>query len=287
MRVQLTGSFTLAAPLDRVMPLFTAEGERAWAPGWEPTYADRDVHEVGQVWTTAGPPLTTWVTVQADETAVRYARVAEGESAGIVTVSCAPTDAGTEVTVSYDLSALSPAGAERLPQFASSYEQMLEHWRQHTSQALAPSPFVPSDFEVPVAFAAAGFRLEPLGPQHNERDYAAWMSSIDHIRSSPGYPDGSWPHEMSLNENRADLERHARHFADRKGFTYTVLDDKDDVVGCVYIYPAKNGVHDASVQSWVRQSEAASDAIFRRAIADWLTSDAWPFARPLYEPLLG
>ena len=146
--------------------------------------------------------------------------------------------------------------------------------------------FVPADFEPPTEFTVGSFRLEPLGPQHNERDYAAWMSSIDHIRHSPGFPDGSWPHEMSPEENLADLERHAGHFVERKGFTYTVLDPTDDVVGCVYIYPAKDGVHDAVVQSWLRESEAAVDDAFRRAIADWMTSDVWPFESVLYGPLL-
>ena len=137
MRVTCTGTFTLAAPVEQVMPLFTAEGERAWAPGWEPTYPDSADHEVGQVWTTAGPPATTWITVQADADCVRYARVAEGYSAGIVTVSCAPDPHGTAVTTSYDLSALSPAGEKRLAEFASSYDEMLEHWRIHTTAALA------------------------------------------------------------------------------------------------------------------------------------------------------
>ena len=146
--------------------------------------------------------------------------------------------------------------------------------------------FVPDDFDPPTDFTAEKFRLEPLSPDHNERDYAAWSSSIDHIRRTPGFPDGNWPREMSLDENRADLERHAQHFVDRKGFTFTVLDSSDDVVGCVYIYPADDGVHDASVQSWVRESEAALDDVLRRAIADWLTSDAWPFKRPHYAPVL-
>jgi hypothetical protein len=150
----------------------------------------------------------------------------------------------------------------------------------------ATEPLLPAGFDPPTEFTAGDFRLEPLGPQHNERDYQAWTSSMDHIRRSPGFPDGSWPREMSLDENRGDLERHARDFAERRGFTYTVLDATDDVVGCVYIYPAKDGVHDVSVQSWVRESEAAHDDAFRRAIADWLTSDAWPFERPLYAPVL-
>ena len=136
MRVQLTGAFTLAAPLEQVMPLFTAEGERAWAPGWEPAYPDSAAHELGQVWTTSGHAETTWITVQADETVVRYARVAHGDSAGTVTVSCAPGDGGTEVTVSYDLTALSPGGERRLADFASAYDDMLEEWRKHTAHTL-------------------------------------------------------------------------------------------------------------------------------------------------------
>ncbi len=148
--------------------------------------------------------------------------------------------------------------------------------------------FVPSDFEPPLELEAELFRLEPLGPQHNERDHAAWSSSIDHIRASPGYgPDSNWPQPMSLDENLADLERHARDFVERKGFTYTVLDPADDVIGCVYVYPAKDDVHDVQVLSWVRESRADLDVVLRRSVAEWLTSGAWPFARPLYEPLLG
>jgi len=52
------------------------------------------------------------------------------------------------------------------------------------------------------------------------------------------------------------------------------------------VYPADDGVHDARVLSWVRESEAEHDDALRRAVADWLTSDAWPFTRPLYEPLV-
>jgi hypothetical protein len=41
---------------------------------------------------------------------------------------------------------------------------------------------------------------------------------------------------MSMEDNLRDLERHARDFADRRGFTYSVLaTDTGDVIGCVYI----------------------------------------------------
>ena len=147
--------------------------------------------------------------------------------------------------------------------------------------------FVPEGFEPPLGLVASGFRLEPLGPRHNELDYAAWSSSIEHIRSLPGFgPAGEWPRPMSPDENLADLERHASDFAGRTGFTYTVLDAADDVIGCVYVYPAGDGRHDARVLSWVRASRSELDPALRGVVAKWLTS-TWPFERPLYEPLLG
>ena len=94
--------------------------------------------------------------------------------------------------------------------------------------------FVPDDFAVPLTFKGAGFRLEPRGPQHNERDHDAWMSSIDHIRQTPDFPDSSWPTAMSLESNLADLVRHASDFENRSGFTYSILDG-DDVIGCRYL----------------------------------------------------
>jgi hypothetical protein len=148
--------------------------------------------------------------------------------------------------------------------------------------------FVPEGFEPPAGLVRDGFRLEPLGPEHNERDYTAWTSSIEHILGSPGFGLGaSWPREMSLDENLADLHRHARDFASRAGFTYTVLDGDEEVIGCVYVYPAEDGEHDASVSSWVTESRAGLDEALRRTVTDWLASEAWPFERPLYEPLLG
>src|SRR5436189_4277743 len=97
--------------------------------------------------------------------------------------------------------------------------------------------FVPPDFKVPLGLETSDFVLEPLGPEHNEQDYDAWTSSLEHIAETPGFPWGSWPHEMTPDENRADLQRHADDFRKRTGFTYTVLDPASrDVIGCVYIY---------------------------------------------------
>jgi len=144
--------------------------------------------------------------------------------------------------------------------------------------------FVPPDFEIPLGLATPEFVLEPLGPRHNERDYDAWTSSLEHILATPGFPWGSWPREMTPNENREDLERHADDFRDRKGFTYTVLDPAGrDVIGCVYIYPLRDSDGTAVVRSWVRKSHARLDVPLWRAVTDWLGSD-WPFASVRYAP---
>lgn len=131
--------------------------------------------------------------------------------------------------------------------------------------------------------------LEPLGPEHNERDHAAWMSSIEHIRATAGYDDhpsndDPWPIPMTLAENRADLVRHAKDFAECAGFTYTVLDPATrDVIGCVYLYPpSTDGAHDVEVRSWVRASHAGLDRELWSEVSSWLAADVWPFERPAY-----
>ena len=62
-----------------------------------------------------------------------------------------------------------------------------------TVAGMTDDVFVPAGFEPPAGLTTDRFVLEPLGPQHNESDLAAWTSSIDHIRATPGYPDGQWP----------------------------------------------------------------------------------------------
>jgi hypothetical protein len=174
--------------------------------------------------------------------------------------------------------------------------------------ALDPSAprasFVPDWFKVPLRLDNDNFVLMPLTVEHNERDYEAWSSSMDHIHSTPGFAGRRWPHPMSLEENRLDLTRHAEDFAARVGFTYTVLDQSEsDVIGCVYLYPpspdaepAPNEVESVDsaadgyavrARSWVRadpDDPARSIALDRqlwRAVSTWL-ADAWPFTHIEY-----
>lgn len=145
-------------------------------------------------------------------------------------------------------------------------------------------PFVPDGFAPPPGLDHARFRLVPLGPDHNASDYAAWTSSLDHIRATPGFAGRSWPQPMTLEENRGDLVRHAADFEARTGFTYTVLAPSDPattVIGCLYIYPSAEPGVDADVRSWVRAADAELDPVLYHAVSDWLR-DAWPFRRVEY-----
>jgi len=148
---------------------------------------------------------------------------------------------------------------------------------------MSTSTFVPPGFDPPRRLVQEGFVLEPLGPRHNEADYDAWSSSIEHIRATPGFAGRSWPRPLSLAENLDDLERHERDFAERIGFTFTVLDPATgDVIGCVYIYPAEGDPGTARVTSWVRTSRAELDVSLWLAVRRWLDSD-WPFSRVDYD----
>ena len=142
---------------------------------------------------------------------------------------------------------------------------------------------VPDDYIVPLTLTGPGFRLEPLGPQHNDADHHAWMSSIEHIRATSGFSTRRWPpaEGMSPDENLRDLQRHADDFGRRVGFTYTVLDADDVVVGCVYIYPSRADTNITEVRSWVTANRAELDSVLHETVDSWLAAD-WPFTDVRY-----
>ena len=56
-----------------------------------------------------------------------------------------------------------------------------------------------------------------------------------------------------------------------------MLDPGDgDVIGCLYIYPLKDGATGAKVTSWVRADRADLDVPLAEAVAAWL-GRGWPF----------
>jgi hypothetical protein len=89
---------------------------------------------------------------------------------------------------------------------------------------------------------------------------------------------------MSLDRNLADLRRHADDFARKVGFTYSVIQAPgDEVIGCVYIYPARDDSTIVEVHSWVRADQAHLDKPLYEAVSQWLITD-WPFPHVRYAP---
>jgi hypothetical protein len=140
-RVRLTGQIDVALPPPRAFTLFTASGERAWAEGWDPWFPGPDAGDTdpGVVFVTRhGGRLTTWIVVGCEPpAAIRYAQASPGHRAGIVSVGCRPSAAGTRVTVGYDLTALTPEANAELDRFAAGYPDFLAHWEQAIARAIA------------------------------------------------------------------------------------------------------------------------------------------------------
>ena len=115
-----THAFTVAMPIARAYELFMPEGERAWAPGWDPTYLHpRDgMPQRGMVFTTGhGGEHTLWTMTRHEPAAgtVEYQRITPGSRMGSVLVECAAKDlTSTRVTVTYALTGLSDAGNQVL-----------------------------------------------------------------------------------------------------------------------------------------------------------------------------
>jgi Polyketide cyclase / dehydrase and lipid transport len=129
---RLTGQIRLAPKPDEAFHLFTPRGEQAWADGWQPQFpaSVSDDTVPGTVFQTdAHGHTATWVVTESTPgRSIRYARVIPQVDAGTVTVTFDPASGGTCATVSYELTALSPAGDERLRDFAAKYQVFLQSW---------------------------------------------------------------------------------------------------------------------------------------------------------------
>lgn len=87
------GDVRVALPIDEALPLFTAEGERRWVPGWEPRYPSpvTDETEPGTVWLTESEHgLVHWVVAARSERGFMYGRITPGFTAGAVGIEATP-----------------------------------------------------------------------------------------------------------------------------------------------------------------------------------------------------
>jgi hypothetical protein len=129
--MKLSGTIHVPLPPDEAIALFTPEGERAWAPGWNPHHHSPTVFA-----TDHGGTDTLWVITDHEPRRLRYARVTPGVHAGTVEICCQPDGDDTRADVTYDLTALS---LDALDPFAAGFNRMLAEWERMIAEACATS----------------------------------------------------------------------------------------------------------------------------------------------------
>lgn len=142
-REELTGRIQVDLPPGEAFRLFTPRGEQDWAHGWHPHFPVpvQDDAEPGTVFEThgRGRPTIWLVTSREPGKRISYARVTPGDQAGTVTVAVSPSEDGGEksdVEVTYQLTALTPAAAGELGEFAARYPAYLQSWQEAITQSL-------------------------------------------------------------------------------------------------------------------------------------------------------
>ncbi len=152
------------------------------------------------------------------------------------------------------------------------------------AQVASPAPFVAADFQVPTLVEAPGFRIVPLGPELVDIDFAAYMSSIEHLQTT-FTRSTSWPHaNVSAADAMKDMQTEQARFEKRSSFAYAVLTpDGKRERGCVYVYPSEVPGYDAVVTMWVTKAEfdAGFDAELYAWATEWVAKE-WPFAKVAY-----
>jgi hypothetical protein len=191
--------------------------------------------------------------------------------------------AGTGLTLvmltmtAFPASANMTAASEKAPQVAESATQL----------QTAPKPvrsFVPANFNPPTRVETGKFTILPLGPDLVKVDFAAYMSSVEHLQKT-FTRSADWPHSgISDADAMKDMETEQARFRKRESFAYSVLTkDGRRERGSVYVTPSPVPGYDAVVRLWVTKAEydAGFDAELYAWVATWMQRD-WPFAKIAY-----
>ena len=139
--VRHSKSFQLRQPVDVLFPLFSAEGERLWAPGWDYENVmdgSIELHE-DYIFLTenhdhASGKAVWLIKRYAHEIHyIEFYKVEPDDKVATISVKCTELEDGyTEVTVSYVYTAISPKGEEFLKSFTwQAYSDFIDEWQKH------------------------------------------------------------------------------------------------------------------------------------------------------------
>jgi hypothetical protein len=159
-----------------------------------------------------------------------------------------------------------------------------------SSHHTAPATWLPAGFRHPTRVEVPfGHHLRPIRAEDTDLDMVAVMGSRERLWSIYGEAWGWPPAEMTHEQDRADLARHAAEMETHQSFNYALLDtDETALLGCVYIDPPDDRSvpgADAVASWWVVDSEVGSE--LERALDDfvprWL-AQRWGFSSVDYSP---
>ena len=134
-------SFTAHAAMERVWPLFGADKERAWAPGWDPRflYPQPASDERGMVFTAAHDHLSSiWVNTDFDTRngRVQYVYVIPGVLVTVITLKLKSEENQTRVEVQYDRTALRAEADDHVREMARQDRKAGPDWEKQINQYL-------------------------------------------------------------------------------------------------------------------------------------------------------
>lgn len=133
-------TFRMDQPVEILFPLFSAEGEKLWVPGWDYTNisGSDSMHEDFIFLTKHQDHASTdadtiWLvkSYDPDLNFVQYYKVDPGQKVGLITVQCVQVDSAiTDVTVTYEYTALSESGKKFLRKFNSDhFKEFIDEWK--------------------------------------------------------------------------------------------------------------------------------------------------------------
>ena len=142
-RAKYTEGFQVSQPVEILFPLFSAEGEKHWVPGWDyknimgTTALHEDYIFVTENHDHAASDAI-WLVKRYDPSAhhIEFYKVEPDEKVGIITVKCdSISESETNVSVSYEYIALSEKGGEFVTNFTNEeYKEFIGEWKQLLEQ---------------------------------------------------------------------------------------------------------------------------------------------------------
>ena len=135
--VDRAGVVAVALPFAEAMPLFTPEGERPWAAGWDPHYVHPILPDAGEgvvfQTTNKGESTATWVQTryQPTEGLTSYVYVIPDHHTAMVDVRVsADGEERSRASVRYRMTSLSSDADDFVRAFGESYEQEMADWTE-------------------------------------------------------------------------------------------------------------------------------------------------------------